>query len=433
MSYNLERGSFLPQYTPGFPLLLALAGLAGLEFYVTPLAGLVSCLLMFATVRRIAGRWVGLLFTVLWGMAPIVIFGSTNLMSDLVAATCVMGAYQLCQDKKAAWGAVVMVLGIAVRPTNALLVPVLLPALLQHRQWWRFCAGGLLPALAYGAYNLSVYGAAWRTGYADISSDLLPELFLEHVRFYARQLQVQFGAPLLVLVLLGLLRRGSDAERKGRLWRHLETLAWLWWFVSVTAFYCFWRYPENDDTWWWLRFILPGLPGLFYLAASGWKTAEEELGGRLPAIPLRWAAGIAVCALLLAPVKAVPFCKGNFVWKTNKAQEYRDVVVETESRVPAGAWVGSVEFAGAARIYTKLGSFFSNHSGANALIDELFRRGKPVYLLVEPWNVKTGKEDLALRLKRYQAREVHRFMMWGTAVVLYELKEARRDAGGGGK
>jgi len=55
--YFVENGRAIPQYTPGFPLLLAAASFVGLTFFVTPVVGLVSCILMFLLLRDLTDRW----------------------------------------------------------------------------------------------------------------------------------------------------------------------------------------------------------------------------------------------------------------------------------------------------------------------------------------------------------------------------------------
>lgn len=413
LGFVVHDGRTVSQYTPGYPLLLALGGLAGLELYVTPLVGVLSFLLMFRIVRRRTDPRTGFLFAFLWAMTPIVAWGSTQLMSDLVAATALMLVYELCMVRRAAWAGAALVLAVAVRPTNGLFI-VFLPALLPvWRDRIRAALGAVLPAAAYGAYNLVNFGAPWRTGYADVSGDLLAAVVGKNLEFYAVHLLAELGPVALLLA-------GATLVKNPR-------KSWLpaAWFAVFVGFYVFWRYPGGDSTWWWFRFVLPGLPPLFILAADGFACMRRTLADERAARFARPVRAAVVTALLAMPVVTVFFLKHENLLTTKKALEYRDVVRASEKMLPAGAWLGSVEFSGSTRLYTHLHSFMSVVAGAPQLVAHLTAHGTPVYLLVEPWN--TANPTLRMMMTRYRAEPVHRFALWN-GVMLYRLRAPGRPA-----
>ncbi len=410
LGFIVDRGRTISQYTPGYPVLLALAGLAGLDFYVTPLVGFLSCVLMFRIIRRRTDPWTALLFALLWSLSPIVIWGSTQLMSDLVAATSLMLVYELCLARKPAWAGAAFVFAVAVRPTDGLfvlLLPVLLPG---WRGRIRAVLGGLAPAVAYGAYNLVNFGAPWKTGYMDVRSDILAGFAGRNLAFYGTRLLAEVGPLALLLAVAGFVR----LPKRG--WIHAA------WFSLFIGFYVFWRYPGNDSTWWWFRFVLPGLPPVFVLAADGFACMRRTLaGGRLAGSAPALSAAV-VLALLVAPVESLRFCRREDVIKSTKGIEYRNIVRDAERLMPPGAWLGSVEFSGSTRLYTHLGSFMSTQGDAPALVARLIHDGKAVYLLVEPWNATNA--TITTLLQRYHGQQTHRFGLWG-GVTLYRLGSAR--------
>ena len=409
LGFSYFQGHIVPQYPPGFPLLLALAGSVGLAFFVPALIGLASCLLMYRIVADLTTRRIGALFALLWAFSPIVVWGATNLMSDLAATTCLLAGYYAYRKDRLALATLALGFGIAIRPTNALLLPLWLIPLVRDRRLWRFALWFCVPAAIYGIYNHLVYGAPWRTGYLDISYDLVAEVFPQHLGFYLGQTVAQLTPLVLLLGLLGLRRLRSEA------------VFYLLWFAVPVLFYCFWR--SGGDRWWWTRFILPGLPPLYFLGAAGLHRVPELLAQRLASSSLRRAlyAGLTV-VLALLPVYYVWFgLNQRDLWTKHKGEDYYQIVRQTEALVPPQSVVGSVEFSGSFRIYTRLGSFLSVHENAPTLVAALLQRHRASYLIVEPWNARDPVVQTLLT--RFHGAKVRDFDVWG-GVTLYRLSPA---------
>jgi hypothetical protein len=373
--YVLMGTHAVPQYTPGFPLLLALGSYAGLTFFVTPIIGLISCLLMFFLVRDLTDRWTAAVFTLAWAFLPIVVFGSTTLMSDLVAATAVMGAYLAYRRGQLLLSAWVLGFSFCVRPTNVFFLAVFLLPLARDRRLIRYGLYLLGPVLLYSLYNYAIYGSPLRTGYADIRTDLTPAVFNQHFGFYLWYTLAQCTPVIIGLALWGL--RPFNREK----------LFFVLWFAVFLLFYCFWL--SGGDRWWWTRFLLPGYPAIFLLAACGFARLRDRWRESTSTPAWRdWRVIVLFAAVAVLPAWQIHFgAKQKDLWERNKGHGYHDIVEQVAALAPAGSFVGSVEFGGSFNIYTSLTGFVSVFDTTPSLIREVLRQQREVYLLVEPWNV----------------------------------------------
>lgn len=405
MGYVSVGDRALPQYPPGFPLLMAVFGFAGLEFYVTPLVGMLSCLFVYLIARDLSRPSIAALFTLIWAVCPIVAFGATSVMSDLVAATCVLGAYYFYRRKALFVSALFFGFGVAVRPTNVLLLPAFAILLWRDRQLVRYGFLLMIPATVYGYYNYRVFGAPWITGYADIRSDLVAETFGPFFVGYIQKTLLQFSPVVIFFAFWSLLRPTA------------EKLAWTAGIAIFLVFYSFWRH--SGPTWWWSRFLLPSYPGLLLLAVSGFSEfwSEDKAG-----LALWKRRAKPVLLALLALVPAYLFVYGYLehdTWKRKKGLDYYKVTRAMEQVAPEGSYVGSVEFAGAIQIYShKLTPFVSVVSSADALAEHALKSGKSVYLIIESWN---RENELVKRmLERYDHKQVATLQVWG-GLPVYQL------------
>ena len=390
--YVLMGSHVVPQYTPGFPLLLALGSFAGLTYFVTPVIGLVSCLLIFFLIRDFTDRRVAAVFTLAWAFLPIVVFGSTMLMSDLVAATAIMGAYFAYRRGQLLLSAWVLGFSFAVRPTNVLFFVVFLIPLARDRRLIRYGLYLVAPVALYAVYNYFIYGNPLRTGYSDIRTDLTSEVFTQHFGFYLWYTLAQFTPVILVLAVWGL-RPFS-----------LEKLFQVLWFAVFLFFYCFWR--SGGDRWWWTRFLLPGYPPLFLFGAIGFARLRDQWRSRAvnSAGPDRRVI-LLFAAVAVLPVWQVAFGRSQHdLWNYNKGHSYHDVVLDVAAKVPARSFVGSIEFSGAFNTYTSLTGFISAYDNAPDVVREAFRQKREVYVLIEPWNLT--HPDVLRLLKQFSIEQV---------------------------
>jgi hypothetical protein len=405
--YFVQNGHAIPQYTPGFPILLAAGSLLGLAFFVTSLVGLGSCILIFLILRDLTDRWVAAIFTFAWAFSPIVVFGSTTMMSDLVAATGLLGAYYAYRRGQLLLSAWVLGFSFCVRPTNVFFVAAFLPILLRDRRVIRYGLYLIVPGLLYAWYNYAVYGSPVRTGYGDFRYDLTREVFAAHLGFYLWQTVKQFSPVVIALALWGLRPLGR------------EKLFYALWFAVFILFYSFWR--SGGGAWWWTRFVLPGYPPLFLLAAIGFDQLRKSWSARADAsAPGRdWRVPVLFAVAALLPVWEITFgWRQHDLWKTDKGHDYYEITQRVAALVPPHSFVGSVEFAGSFRLYTGLTPYVSVYDSALPLIAEGLHRQRHVYLVVEQWN----ENDRIVReaITRFGAEKIAVIPLWG-GLPLYEL------------
>jgi hypothetical protein len=152
-------------------------------------------------------------------------------------------------------------------------------------------------------------------------------------------------------------------------------LPYLLWFVPFVILHALWRVPY--DAWWHARFVLPGLPALFLLAALGAASLRDALRHDR----IRYALSTTVLAAYLtwcftfepASIHRVTY------WDERYANESRRMA----ARVPQNALVGAVTYSAPLRYYGKVESFLWCHPDSPALIRWALDVGRPVYAVAE--------------------------------------------------
>ncbi|HPC82004.1 MAG TPA: hypothetical protein PLR87_01425 [Thermoanaerobaculaceae bacterium] len=368
LGFEAGNGCAIPRYPPGYPLLMAVAGVVGAEFFVTPLCGALSVLVLYLILIRRVSRFVAVLMSAQWALSPPVVWGAVSVMSDLPAALWLLTTYCLLDRDRPALAGAAFALAVATRPTNALFGLLLLPLLAERRRFARFAAVAAACAAVHGLYNWQVFGAPWRMGY----HDTFQWFRLAHApRNFPR-----FGWHLVTVLTAGtLLPAFAGALRRGR--RNLFFLGWFLLFWGIYSFW--WVYP---DVWWWLRFLLPGLPGLFILAADGWDDVLCWLEGR----GRWWRLGARIAGSLGAATLIaffVRFGQEQMVFTRTTARVFHDVAESARKYLPAGALVGAFEHTGSLRLYGGFETFRVPWPGAAELVRDELEAGQPVYLLLE--------------------------------------------------
>lgn len=408
LGYFAAGDRAVPLFPPGLPLLLALGGMVELQFFVLPLLGVLSCVYVYLLCQEHCGRWGAALLSANWALLPLVVYGSTHIMTDLAAAWAILASFYHYRRRQLPVAAALMGLGFMIRPSNALAMLAFTPLLLRDRQFWRFSCWLALPVSLHALYNALVFGLPWRTGYGQIGWAFSSNVFGPQISFYCRQTLLQLG-PLLLLLALLALRRPS--------W---EKATWLGWFLTFFVAYSFWR--SGHDRWWWARYLLPGYGALFLLAACG--LGELRQSAR-PAAVWGWRAAAAVLALM--PLYYVHFgLDQRDLWIRDRAHEYFDLTQEVARLVPPGSYVGSVEFSGAFRLYSPgIVSFLSTHENAPAVVAKALAEGHAAYLVLEPPN--RGDRTIRRLLRQYDARQLAELpVLWPRLPVYQLLPKASR-------
>jgi hypothetical protein len=371
LGFNAVGNKIIPQYPPGFPLLLALFGLVGLEFFVNALAGVLTILILYLILRDSVSRGMALLYVLLWTFFPVNMFISIRMMSDLLATLFILLTYYFFTRNKIFWSGLAFSYAVVVRPSCVLFFIVFLPLIFKKKKFWSFCFSTLIVGCLYGLYNWTVFGKPWLTGYREAASELTATVFLHHFFYYGKIVFILMTPLLLIPALLTMVRRKPNS------WFYFSWLAAFW------IFYSFWK--SGGDSWWYLRFLLPGLPALFILSASGMQDIRERLLTWKPRWqPLLNAAAVLILLLMLPYFNA--FSERNLVYTADKGEMYYQASKKMQSLVPPNALVGGIEMSGPIRLYTGLESFRWDQPQSFKLMHDFLKKGRPLYLLIEPWN-----------------------------------------------
>lgn len=341
-----------PSYPPGLPLHMALAGtLGGFErgpFFVSPLAGVVSLLLLYLLALELGlprGWAVGACAVL--AFFPTFVSFSLQPMSDVVATAWAIAAmYAALRSRRpdsAFWAAITGAaygVGILVRPTNALvLVPLAFALPWRWRSWLFFILGGVPAAVFQLAYNAALFGSPWSTGYGGIlAGGMAWSHFAERARHYGIWVTRLFTP----LVPIGWLALAYD--RRAPLRTRAVLLSW---FAVFFLFYCFYGPYE---AWWYTRFLLPGIPALVLGAALAARDLVFS-GRSLRRARVRSAAAVLLLAAIL--FTELRFVDKNRVHEIGKGERiYPDACRMAQRRVPPNAIVLSMQMSGALHYYT---------------------------------------------------------------------------------
>jgi len=405
---DAARQNLLPIYPVGLPLHFAAGGLVfGLE-PATRVVGIASALafigLLYLTGREFGVRpgW-SVSVALLAGLSPLVLLYALQPMSDLVATVWTLAVIwcALRSERHVGWAVgagVSLAIAVLVRPTNLLLV---LPAVValppRPRSWVAFALGGLPGAVFLAGYNLVLYRTALTSGYGDMSSMFALRHVLPSLQNYATWVPV-LATPL-VLAAAALPWLKLDRRKKFTL------LAWAGIFL---AFYA--AYEPTQETWWYLRFILPALPALVIAAAlalqrinyPAWFLASRVLPanagpelmarGRIVRLPFIALLFVAAFGWMLAWDRSLHVTQVELDERT-----YPEVGRWVVEQLPANALVAAYQVSGTILYYTDRPFINPNNLGPedqarfSAWLD---REHRPLYAILYPFE----EADLLQRL-----------------------------------
>lgn len=343
-------GTMAPYYPSGFPAHMAAAAmLLGWQrgpFLVAPFAALFSLPLFYILARELSlsRAWAATAAAV-FAAWPVLIGQAIQPMSDATATFWALAAV-LCGVKarrRNAWAlGAGAALGIAVlvRPTNLLLVIPLAFALpVTLRALALFFTGGVPFAAALAAYDLHCYGSLFQSGYGKtgllgaVSLGNFPPRFRHYGGWILRSL-----TPLIPIAWIGL-----AADRRAA-WRDRALL--LSWFATFFLFYCLY---EPYDSFWFVRFLLPGVAGLIL----GAFLAARDLATRLPR--RGWLTAIGVASLIVVFWAEARSTRAVGLLNTARYESvYPEICGWAARTLPARSVVLSMAASGALEHYTDL-------------------------------------------------------------------------------
>jgi hypothetical protein len=388
-------GTMSPEYPPGLPLHMALAGLLGgwsrAPFFVSPIAALACLVLIYLLGRELRlPPALALAGSALLGFAPVFVFQAVQPMSDVVATAwalmAVFAAYRSRARTSALWAAAAGAafgMGVLVRPTNVLVVlPLLLALPFRGKTWFAFAAGGAPFAAFQLAYGAAAFGSPWKTGYRSLLSEgMAVSNFPDRARHYA------FWTARLLSPLVPLGWMAVAADRRVTLRDRWVLLTWF------AAFFLFYSFYAPYEAWWYTRFLLPGYPALILgalVATRGFVVDSEPAK--------RWRIAAAAVLVVLALTVEIRYVTKEKVQEFYKGERiYPEACAMARRRLPPNAIVLSMQMSGALHYYTDLPYAMWNWMDAQrfaVLRVSTESRGFRWYALLAPFEIAEVEKNL---------------------------------------
>ena len=384
-----------PFHPPGFPLQVALAGvIAGWNygpFVVSPLAALVSLLLIYSVARELGlSRRSSAAGAAALALCPVFVFQAEQPMSEVSATMWSLAAVfcALRSRRRDAWAlpaGAAFGMALLVRPADLLLLLPLLLALRLRIRTALFFAAAAAPFVAgLLAWNMAAYGSPFRTAYSeDLAQGLALANFSGGLRHYGLWL-VNLLSP---LVPAGWLLVAADRRAAAR-----DRLLLLAWFAAFFLFSCF---RGASEAWWQTRFLLPGIPAMILasllVVRDGLHVGKEDRG-----VLLRRA----VAVLALVAVVAVEYGQIRALGVLEVGEEekvYADASRWAEAKAPPGSLIVSMQMSGAIRYYTALIPVRWDRiepEKARVVRERARSQGRALHALLFPFEVERLRERL---------------------------------------
>ena len=293
---GLERGTIVPSYSPGLPLLMAgLLLLFGREgpFLVVPLLGGLSIVSVFLLGRRVAGEACGLATALLLLTSPVFLFQLKEPMSDVPATAwwlLVILLTSTTNPRLIFFGGLAGSAAVLTRPNLVPLAAVVgLFILLYSAKDFRsralnaclYSIAVIPGCVVVAVVNARLYGSPLTSGYSGDNLFKMENLWTNLSR-YPRWL-IEMETPFILLAVAGwfILRRGESSKgirRFGAKGRFSNLVV-----AFVLVLYACYAIYLPFDNWTFLRFLLPAISLLLLLCG----VAVSEFGVRLHSFPLR--------------------------------------------------------------------------------------------------------------------------------------------------
>lgn len=423
-----DPGTIVPIYSPGLPMLMALAkwivGSCGV-YAVVPIS---AAVLVWTTYRLgvlASSRAAGASAAILTAFSPAVLFQSMWPMSDVPVAAAWTVA-MLCLARRglgaAAGAGMATALTILIRP-NLVPLAVVGAATMVIDAWQRREGAGralrsiaiysaaALPVILFIAWlNTHLYGSPLTSGYSHLSA-----LFkLENAPVNAYRYTMRFLQTHTPLILAALAPLALPLFRP----RHRTMAATrVLLFGTVAVMFASYLFYGQYEEWWYLRFLLPAFPPLLVAMTA----ALAALLGRL--VP-KAAAGIGTIGIIVLAIVQLNFAtnKGLFaMWLAES--RYQAVGRYLAERTPANAAVITVQHSGSARYYGgRVTVRFDWFDRLDETTAALRAAGYRPYLLLEDWerpefNRRFTAKERAPALNRNPVAELRDRLR----VTLYDL------------
>lgn len=376
-----DRGTMVPTYSPGLPLMMAAfkaVGGANAVFYVVPLLGGLSVWLTFLLGTRLGGPEAGTIAAAALLVSPAFLFHLMWPMSDVaVSAWWLAGIVLALRGTTigAAAAGLAAAIAILTRPNLVVLAVPLLGFVIAGGRDGRTrriiaCLAAMVPGpVAVALFNHHLYGSALASGYGTFSTIYTSRYATANLVNYSSWL-IQTQTP---FVLLGcaapLLMR-----RRGHIEQHRIAVACVVLVATALASYV-WYTPF--DNWTYLRFLLPAFPPLLATSAAVFTLSLRGLPWR------RRAAGALVVVLA-----AWGLWTGRAAFRVSQ-EESRYVAAGRFAReLPENAVILCNQHSGSLRYYANRITMrfeWLDPDMYQGALDHVHRLGRPVYVVLDDW------------------------------------------------
>jgi hypothetical protein len=245
-------GTMVPTYPPGLPAILAIAAAIGGwgvgPFLVGPAAAIGCLFLMYAVARHFdISHPMAIAGAAILAVFPPFVLIAIQPVSDVVATFFALMAIGCALRANPYAAGFAFAAGVAVRPTNALLVIAIVCAVRAERtSLIRIVIGALPIAIALAWFNTAMYGSPLLTGYGIATTANARNVASAFLAFGG------WSALMLTpLIVPGGLLAAFDRHVDG--WKRTTLIAW---FLPFLLFYSFF----GISGWWFARYLLPGVP-----------------------------------------------------------------------------------------------------------------------------------------------------------------------------
>jgi hypothetical protein len=383
LGYRIGAGeAMVPTYAPGLPLLMAAARLISScgPYLVGPICGALLVIFTFLLGRRLFGTPQGAVAAALVACSPLVLFMALTPMADVPSAAFWTGALAMAAPatpRSALASGLLTGVAILIRPN---LVPLaIFPWLLTvvrlrdvrsiAVRTVLFAMATVPAALFIGWVNNLLYGSPLTSGYGDLAPGFSLDYAARNLRQYAGWWWDSQG-PLAFLFVIALFRRRAHMGR--------EVAVVIAFGVALGLLYLFYT-PFSD--WWFLRFLLPGVPIAFLLCADA----------------IDWVARGSVTVRVAAPAAFLAVAVGYAVWFADLHgvtsiglgdQRYVEAAAYIADNTPADAVILTMQHSGSVRYHAgrlTLRWDWLEREWLDRAIAALQQRGVPMYLLLEQW------------------------------------------------
>lgn len=247
-----KSGTMVPTYPPGLPAILAIAAaIAGWgvgPFVVGPLAATGCLLLMYAVARQFdISHSMAIGGAAILAVFPPFVLIAIQPVSDVVATFFALSAVWCALRANPYAAGFAFAVGVAVRPTNALLIIAIICAVgAQRASVIRIVIGALPVAIALAWFNTAMYGNPVLTGYGIAATESARNVASAFLAFTGWSVLM-----LTPLIVPGGLLAAFDRHVDG--WKRSTLVAW---FLPFLLFYPF----IGISGWWFVRYLLPAIP-----------------------------------------------------------------------------------------------------------------------------------------------------------------------------